>query len=695
MRAVRRLAVFGQDGPSLGVVMNNPYPMGSVEREQWDAEYVPYNCTEALKMQAVGLSLRDPICPKPITDEQAAYWRSLPWPFRKAIPKWMIGEWLAYYGPLEPATLQDDNNANVVSHSAAAIGYNAYLMRVCGINRLYQSTCYGPDFDIGAVLSTILKSIAKIVSFIPGVGTIAASVLAGVGALVGGENIGAAAIEAAANAVPGGGIAKDAVMTGAKTAQSLAEGKDVGTALLDGARTALERQGVPVQVLQAFDIGVALGTGKGLQEAGFRMLKYYLPGNDVFERGTEFIDSMAKVRAIGTTAEKFLTTALSRDVYKAVGPGAMSALNDSLLEKVARSEEYRNMGSYDLAAVLGVQEAVARSAQVIGRYGYVDTVVRDQLLKSMVERRWEKYGMAAFEVGPLNTLFRTALAEKKEQTLMNSMNKNLATTYREAVMDQNVAGSVGRSKATFVYDPGNRVVWQKVGQPIIDSTPLYAFHQRKMATEPGQRFFAIGIGAIREGLLLDKLRETIAKAEGPTSPQAQGYNYALRVYESGKAVHPDVRVQLEAAGQMAASKDPIVMAARSQMRDVGALRGFDIAEGFLEGPPTQYTGMQTLEQVRDTLEPDPNQVRGFDSAVSVIRGRQQNTLPAGINSPEAAAAFFATAGLAGLSDKVVKAAVASSFADGAAREGTEAAIKAKSGIIQTIVRFFGLDTLFS
>lgn len=254
-------------------------------------------------------------------------------------------------------------------------------------------------FDVGAFFATILRAIAKVVSFIPGIGTVAASILAGVGALAAGENIGAALLDAAANAVPGGGIAKDALKTGVAMAQKLIEGGELGEAVLAGARKALESQGVPVEVLTAFDLGAALGTGKGLQEAGFKALGVFVPGGDALQKGLNYTKAIARATADAVPVFDVLANSLANEVAKVPVAGLELA---PVLDMLKAQPYLMAFASDALAEAAGVPEVIARAAQAIMRDGKEDEALKRRLMMSADQRGFDKYGpqWASVEFAP-------------------------------------------------------------------------------------------------------------------------------------------------------------------------------------------------------------------------------------------------------------------------------------------------------
>ncbi len=244
---------------------------------------------------------------------------------------------------------------------------------------------------VGGKVGAVFKLIAKIVSFVPGLGTLAAAALAGIGSLAAGENIGAALIDAAANAVPGGGIAKDAVMTAAAAARELVEGGDFGDVVLAGLRKGLEQTGAPIEALAAFDIGVALGTGQGMQEAGFKALALFAKGNDALERGLSYAKEMTKAAQSNTPIEQVLTNALASEVQRVAGVSASAAIAP-VVSKIAADKKLLLAGSEALAQAMGVAEPIARAAQAIMRTGARDFELERTLTMTATQKAFEKYG---------------------------------------------------------------------------------------------------------------------------------------------------------------------------------------------------------------------------------------------------------------------------------------------------------------
>lgn len=242
---------------------------------------------------------------------------------------------------------------------------------------------------VGGQIGAVLRALAKIISFVPGVGTVVAAVFAGLGSLAAGEPIDAAILDSVVNAIPGGGIAKDAAKTGVAMAKKLIAGGSIGEAALEGTRAFMQQQGLPPEALQAFDIGVALGTGEGLQQAGFRVLNLFAPGDDFVQRGLNYVRAVEKSATSGKSLQQVLTQTLGRELQAIEGAAAQLG---PVIERIDADPSLLEAGSFSLAEQLGVPEPVARAGQVIMRDGIEDEALRKTLTQTGTEKAIDKYG---------------------------------------------------------------------------------------------------------------------------------------------------------------------------------------------------------------------------------------------------------------------------------------------------------------
>jgi hypothetical protein len=132
---------------------------------------------------------------------------------------------------------------------------------------------------------------ATIVSFVPGIGTGVAAAIAAGAALAEGKPIDQALEDAVKAAIPGGAI----VAAGFELAKKVASGENVGKAALESARA-----GLPPDAQKAFDVGLALVSGKQLQSAITSAITSLAPGElkqilDVGAKAVQSVPGLADV----------------------------------------------------------------------------------------------------------------------------------------------------------------------------------------------------------------------------------------------------------------------------------------------------------------------------------------------------------------------------------------------------------------
>lgn len=152
-----------------------------------------------------------------------------------------------------------------------------------------------------AAAKDIAPYAATIVSFVPGIGTGVAAAIAAGAALAEGKPIDQALEEAIKAAIPGGAIAA----AGFELAKKAASGENVGKAALESARVAL-----PPEAQKAFDIGLAVVSGKQLQSALVSAVASLAPGElkQILDVGAHAIQN--------TPGLATLANSLSSDVAK-------------------------------------------------------------------------------------------------------------------------------------------------------------------------------------------------------------------------------------------------------------------------------------------------------------------------------------------------------------------------------------------
>lgn len=389
----------------------------------------PFDC-EAAKRDAAfaiqngGKPWRDPVCPRSPNSAERLAWQSWPTVMQGDLPLRMVPEYLEAYSVAgrrgAVPSLQDLNSmAFRVRGGADELPSRRFgppgpmaIIEYVGVNNWNAGRTPKYSIDLEAfgktvgwglsesaeIIGVALRSIAKIVSFIPGIGQGVAAVLAGVGSLAMGQPLDEALLDAAANAIPGGGIAKDAFKAASKAASALFDGKDVGEAVLAAARQAVESQGGPLAAA-AFDAGFALVTGRKLQEAGFATLHGFAKGAGFPEQGIEYAEKVARAAVSGRPVYAVLVTDLGNELFKSTA--APREQVDHVLRNIVESAslpDYLDMPSTALAEKFGVTEAAARAArQVVNADGTVNEELRAELLTPPGQRKLDRYGWGAFD----------------------------------------------------------------------------------------------------------------------------------------------------------------------------------------------------------------------------------------------------------------------------------------------------------
>jgi hypothetical protein len=145
--------------------------------------------------------------------------------------------------------------------------------------------------QVGAIKAVGPYAVTVISFVLPGIGTGVAAALSAGAALAEGKPIDAALEDAIKGAIPGGALAA----SGFELAKRVASGENVGKAALESARTAL-----PPEAQKAFDVGIAVVTGKQLQQALTAGITSLAPDaiKQVFDVGAKAIQSTPGLAAI-------------------------------------------------------------------------------------------------------------------------------------------------------------------------------------------------------------------------------------------------------------------------------------------------------------------------------------------------------------------------------------------------------------
>lgn len=172
--------------------------------------------------------------------------------------------------------------------------------------------------QVGAI-KAIGPYAATIISLVPGIGTgVAAAISAGV-ALAQGKPIDEALEAGIKGAIPGGAIAA----SGYELAKRVASGENVGKAALEAARAQL-----PPEAQKAFDVGLAVVTGKQLQQALAAGIAGLAPDavKQIFDIGAHVIQTTPGLSGISKTLS---SDAARQGLQLASGALAHAGINES------------------------------------------------------------------------------------------------------------------------------------------------------------------------------------------------------------------------------------------------------------------------------------------------------------------------------------------------------------------------------
>ncbi len=259
---------------------------------------------------------------------------------------------------------------------------------------------------------------------------------------------------------------------------AVAQGGNAGDAVLAAARSYIASAGGPIAAA-AFDGGVAIARGKALQDAGFDALKAFASGNDLAERAVVFADKIARAARRGVPLEQVLVGELAEDVIKYGGALARSegtkAFVASQLGPILDhwpstvslngiDVPIQDVGSFDLAAILNVDEVIARAAQAIMRAlpwgGAPDQALRDHLTKTGLQSAIDSFGIAVVAARATNATYTATKAQQHTDLLLLALRLNpRALSYETAVAEAaNTVGLVARApppNALAIWAAGN------------------------------------------------------------------------------------------------------------------------------------------------------------------------------------------------------------------------------------------------
>jgi hypothetical protein len=202
-----------------------------------------------------------------------------------------------------------------------------------------------------------------------------------------GERVSQSAIDAARANVASGGTS--AVMA-FDAAVGVARNEGADTILLTTARDYIGSAG-GATALAAFDVGIAMGYGKTLQEAGFAGLHTFVKGNVGAEQVANFIEAIAKSKKIGVSVQMILTSDLTSELQSYLGTKLRRTIESvdvkgalkPYINAIGIDPTLMQAAPLDLVSNAG-DEVIARAAQAIMRDGYIDPVTYELVTKKYV-----------------------------------------------------------------------------------------------------------------------------------------------------------------------------------------------------------------------------------------------------------------------------------------------------------------------
>ncbi len=152
-------------------------------------------------------------------------------------------------------------------------------------------------------IGKVMKAVAPFVAMIPGVGTIVGTAMYAVGSIAAHDRLDDVAIGTIRSALPSQYVKSydSAVDFGYKVGR----GGNVPDATLSLARDYAKSEGGDEGVA-VFDMAVTIGKGRGLQDAGFKLLGAWVQGSDAGERAVRFAEDLTNAAQNGKPIADFL-----------------------------------------------------------------------------------------------------------------------------------------------------------------------------------------------------------------------------------------------------------------------------------------------------------------------------------------------------------------------------------------------------
>lgn len=287
-------------------------------------------------------------------------------------------ELLANFGP---AAMQPERSGyDQISRSDLRIMRGYYTHAELMTGTAPKPTGYGMLGAISAAaeaIGTIIQAAAPFIGMIPGIGMgVSMAITAGAG-LAAGDRIDKAAIDTISVAVPK--TAKKSFDNAVAIGYAAARGQRVDEMLVDAGRREAERTGGP-QAAAAFDAGIAIGSGQGLQDAGFLVLGTWVKGADTpVARALQFGLDVKAAAERGMTVGDFLLDQAKKEFLSRI-PVAHQALmlKEAIEFFLAHPEQVLNPQMADLANRLSIPIEAIRAAIICIRRMADGTITVDR-----------------------------------------------------------------------------------------------------------------------------------------------------------------------------------------------------------------------------------------------------------------------------------------------------------------------------
>jgi hypothetical protein len=215
---------------------------------------------------------------------------------------------------------------------------------------------------VGELYLKGLKIVAPILSYVPGVGSVAASLITAGASLALGDPIDKAFLEGVKASVPGQPMSGMAIQAGFDIVKGIQEGKRFDAIMLGAARDAALSKipgGAAAKEAAkiAIDTGIALAQGQDLQQAGFSTLRNLAKGNTMVEQAIDFASKLVEAQKANKPVEEVLMTSLATDLSKIDYKGL-----PRVIDEITKNPKLMNLSPDKLASAQGVPEPVARAA---------------------------------------------------------------------------------------------------------------------------------------------------------------------------------------------------------------------------------------------------------------------------------------------------------------------------------------------